>query len=185
MKTATLIILCHQLLFQFLFILKNVMLFKKLGKPIRGKNIEANLSVLFFISFVGWALYESRSVDLAEVPQAAVVLALLFMADSLAVGAWALISLKDSWRVGVLEEQKTELIETGIYSVSRNPYFVSYIILFISYALLIQSVTLWGGVVVGCGFVHWMITKEEAYLESVHGEEYRAYKKRVARYLLF
>ena len=32
--------------------------------------------------------------------------------------------------------------------------------------------------------VHAMVTREEAYLEQVHGEAYRRYRQRVPRYLL-
>lgn len=37
------------------------------------------------------------------------------------VGIFALIEIKNSWSVGIKYDQKTKLITTGIYGLSRNP----------------------------------------------------------------
>ena len=95
-----------------------------------------------------------------------------------------MIHLKDSWRVGVLEEQKTELITTGIYRFTRNPYFVSYLLTLVAYTVLLQNVILLGLSIVGFGCVHRMVMKEEAYLYSVHGDAYLQYKMKVPRYII-
>jgi hypothetical protein len=56
MPDAALLILIHQLLFQGMFVAKNFFLKHKLGKPIRGFNLEANLSISFFIFFIGLSI---------------------------------------------------------------------------------------------------------------------------------
>ncbi|MDM8541375.1 hypothetical protein QUF90_09820 [Desulfococcaceae bacterium HSG9] len=45
MPKTWLVILLHQLIFQGMFVMKNIILHRKIGKQIRGKNIEATVSI--------------------------------------------------------------------------------------------------------------------------------------------
>ena len=38
----------------------------------------------------------------------------------------SVVTMKDSWRAGVSETDKTELITNGIYQISRNPAFLGF-----------------------------------------------------------
>ncbi len=105
------------------------------------------------------------------------------MALSLLIAAASLFHLGDSWRVGVLEEQKTQLVTTGIYAHSRNPYFVSYIIMFAAYTILAQSAILLAMLLASVALIHAMIKKEEQYLLASHGQAYEEYMQNVGRYL--
>ncbi len=188
MIEAWLIILIHQSVFQGMFATKNVILHKRTGKQIRGKNIEATASILFFIVFIGAALiigFFKLSFGEAHIfsHSFAIIIGLLLLILNLIVSAASLVHLRDSWRVGVLENQKTELIISGIYRFTRNPYFVSYILMFAAYTIILQNLILLGFSIVGILFVHKMIRKEEDYLYSVHGDTYLQYKKKVPRYL--
>ena len=42
----------------------------------------------------------------------------------------AITSMRDSWRAGVDETQKTSIVTRGIYKVSRNPAFVGFDLLY-------------------------------------------------------
>ena len=94
-----------------------------------------------------------------------------------------MVNLKDSWRVGVLEDQKTELITSNIYRFTRNPYFVSYFLMFASYTVIQQNLILLGLSLLGFLLIHKMIIKEEKYLYTKHGDTYLQYKKKVPRYI--
>jgi protein-S-isoprenylcysteine O-methyltransferase Ste14 len=186
---ATQIILLHQLLFQGMFFTKNLLLRIKLRKPIRGHNREARLAVAFFVFFIVIALYLAWTGfgfgALRILPErGSTGLCLLLLGCNMGVAALSLKDLGDSWRVGVIQEQQTELIENGIYSVTRNPYFLAYLLMFAAYTLLLQNLVLLALSFIGFFMVHAMILKEEAYLESVHGQAYRDYKRRVSRYLV-
>ncbi len=189
MTETWLVILLHQLIFQGMFVMKNIILYRKIGKQIRGKNIEATLSIVFFAFFIGVALVMSffkhpfGSIQLINGTLAGTLgLGLLLL--NLVVSGASLLNLKDSWRVGVLEDQKTDLVTTGIYRFTRNPYFVSYFLMFAAYTVLLQNWILFGLSIGGFVFVHQMIIKEEAYLYSVHGDSYVQYKMKVPRYLI-
>jgi protein-S-isoprenylcysteine O-methyltransferase Ste14 len=184
-----LIILIHQLIFQGMFLAKNILLSRKTGKQIRGKNKEANISILFFILFIGLSLvFGYINTPLGEVEllnsYLATTTGLLFLFLSLALSAISLLHLKDSWRVGVVEDQKTKLVQEGVYRFTRNPYFVSYLLIFAAYTLLLQNVILLGLSLLGFSFIHKMIVTEEKYLQTTHGDSYLKYKQRVPRYLI-
>jgi len=183
------VIIAHQLVFQGMFVMKNIFLHRKIGKQIRGNNIEATVSIAFFALFIGVAV----GFSFLEQPPGRIQLAADFLAMTLgimllllnlAVSGAALINLKDSWRVGVLEDQTTELVTTGIYRFSRNPYFLSYVLMFAAYTVLLQNLILFGLSITGFLFVHKMVMKEETYLYLVHGDAYTQYEMTVPRYLI-
>jgi protein-S-isoprenylcysteine O-methyltransferase Ste14 len=91
--------------------------------------------------------------------------------------------LKDSWRVGVIDNQKTKLIKTGVYAYIRNPYFLSYYVMFLGLFLVRPSLVFAALAIITTSFFHLMVLREEAYLASVHGNEYLDYKKATGRYL--
>ena len=189
MNDATLIILIHQALFQGCFLLKNFTLSRKLGAPVRGSNPEARRAILFFTAFILVSLLLAvGNVQFARLhllsEAAAMVLCLLLLVLNLAFGLASLRNLGESWRVGVLEDQATDLVQDGIYRFSRNPYFVAYLLLFAAYTVLLQNVVLLLLSGVGFGLVHVMIRREEKYLAMTHGSAYQAYRARVPRYLL-
>jgi protein-S-isoprenylcysteine O-methyltransferase Ste14 len=190
MVETGLIILGHQLLFQGMFVAKNMVLRRKLGQPIRGSNREANAAIGFFALFITAALVIGftggdflRLPLLSDGVALGVGVALLLI--NLGVSGLSLLHLKDSWRVGVIETQHTALVSTGNYRFTRNPYFVTYLVMFAAYTVLLQNLALLGLAIIGFFMVHRMILKEEAYLLSVHGDAYRQYRQAVPRYLFF
>ena len=44
----------------------------------------------------------------------------------------AVLTMRDSWRAGVSESEKTELITDGIYQISRNPAFLGFDLVILS-----------------------------------------------------
>ncbi len=101
---------------------------------------------------------------------------------AVSIFAVATITMKTSWRVGILEE-KTELITNGIYSISRNPAFVAFDLLYLSICLLFFNIpllliSLWAAVM-----LHIQILQEEVHMHSMFGEAYDEYKKHTCRYL--
>lgn len=189
MPDLWLIIILHQAVFQGMFVIKNILLRVKTGKPVRGNNIEATISICYFACFIIISLIISflkepfGTVQLLERSQVIYPAAVL-MGLNLVVSVASLSGLKDSWRVGITEDQKTELITGGIYRFTRNPYFVSYFLMFAAYTVLLQNLLLLGLSGVGFLVVHKMVLKEEGYLLSVHGDKYRQYRQRVPRYLI-
>ena len=189
MRDATLVLLVHQLLFQGMFFAKNIALQRKLGRSVRGANPEASLAIAFFVIFIALSLLLAQTGSewgkfalLSD--RTAQTLCLLLLVANLLVAAASLQGLGDSWRVGVIEEQQTVLVETGIYRYSRNPYFLAYLLMFLAYTLLLQSALLLGLSAIGFVLVHAMVRREEQYLARLHPQGYHEYCQRVPRYLI-
>jgi len=189
MPDLWIILLIHQLLFQGMFVLKNILLRRQTGKQIRGNNIEANLAIVFFILFTGSAIsiafFDPTFGKFTLVAEDyALLLGFGLLGLNLIISGASLLDLKDSWRVGVIETQTTKLVTTGIYHFSRNPYFASYLLMFAAYTVILQNGLLLALSIGGFLFIQNMIKKEETYLLSVHGDAYLQYKKQTPRYIL-
>ena len=96
----------------------------------------------------------------------------------------ALVSMKDSWRVGVAKEDgERKLITTGIYRFSRNPAFLAFDLMYLGIALMYCNIPLIICTLITFVIFHLQILEEEKFLEETIGDEYRDYKKRAGRYV--
>lgn len=97
---------------------------------------------------------------------------------------WAVVHFYNhNMRVISLEPQGS-LVTAGPYRYSRNPlYLGANVFCFFGAALLLGSPTALIMTVVHLPFMNLMIRREERQLEREFGERFRAYKKRVRRWL--
>lgn len=93
-----------------------------------------------------------------------------------------LIHFKTSLRFGLNDKQLGKLITTGIFSISRNPFFLSIDLYFLGIALLLPSVFFIGFSILAAIGIHFFILKEEKFMRKVYGAEYENYKQQVRRY---
>ncbi len=101
----------------------------------------------------------------------------------IAMGWMISAQLKESWRVGVHEGSKTELIQEGVYAYIRNPYFLFYFIMFLSLFLVRPSIVMMALVIITIIAFHNMVLREEVVLMKMHGEDYGKYMNRTGRYI--
>ncbi|MGN0169500.1 MAG: methyltransferase family protein [Lachnospiraceae bacterium] len=96
----------------------------------------------------------------------------------------AVLTMRDSWRAGVSESEKTELITGGIYQISRNPAFLGFDLVYLGILLMFFNWPLFACSVLAALMFHLQIVNvEEDFLIKAFGEEYLDYQKRVNRYL--
>ena len=107
--------------------------------------------------------------------------ALGFIGD--AIFAVAVVTMRDSWRAGVAENDKTEMITDGIYRVSRNPAFLGFDCVYMGLLLMFFNIPLLLFSAFAATMLHLQILQEERYLQTVFGDDYVAYKSKVCRYL--
>ena len=93
------------------------------------------------------------------------------------------INFWQSVRIGVDYEHAGKLTTTGIYAVSRNPMYVSFLIIFFGEFLIFPNIGLALAVVVAGLSFHVQILKEEKFLKSHYGQDYAHYCSKVRRYL--
>ena len=90
-----------------------------------------------------------------------------------------------SWRVGIDEKVKTQLVTTGLYQFIRNPTYLGLFLLNIGVWLIWPSWTVFLLNILFFIFLEVQVRCEEDFLSSIHGEQYSDYKKRTKRYLPF
>ena len=91
--------------------------------------------------------------------------------------------MSNSWRIGIDENNKTELITKGLFSYSRNPIFLGMIISVTGiFFILPNAITLF--LMLSTYIViQIQIRLEEEFLEKQHGQEYLSYKQNTKRLL--
>jgi protein-S-isoprenylcysteine O-methyltransferase Ste14 len=115
---------------------------------------------------------------------------------ALRLGGWALVALALllaasagllMFRAGTTPNPRrptTALVLHGPYRFTRNPMYLALALLYLGAALLVNSAWPLALFPVAIMLVErWVIAREEAYLERVFGDAYRAYKARVRRWL--
>jgi protein-S-isoprenylcysteine O-methyltransferase Ste14 len=98
----------------------------------------------------------------------------------------AQLAMGTSWRIGVDEEERTELVTTGIFGVVRNPIFTAMAITSLGLALTTFNViSLVGWISLVAAVQLQVRAVEEPHLVRVHGAAYAAYLARVGRFVPF
>lgn len=96
----------------------------------------------------------------------------------------AQVGMGSAWRIGVREDERTQLVVGGAFTVVRNPIFsgmlmsAAGIVLLLPNALSVAAIaSLFAAVELQVRFV------EEPYLLRTHGRRYREYAGRVGRFV--
>lgn len=96
----------------------------------------------------------------------------------------SVLQMKDNWRAGVQKEEKTTLVTTGIYSISRNPAFLGFDLMYLGILFSFFNWHLCFATSFALTFFHLQIKYvEEIFLQETFGNEYMKYRKKVFRYI--
>ena len=95
----------------------------------------------------------------------------------------SVLCMKDSWRAGIPDKDKTELVTTGIYRFSRNPAFLGFDLMYVGVLLLYGNLLTLSFSVFAIVMLHLQILQEERYLVNTFGAQSQEYCRHVFRYL--
>lgn len=95
----------------------------------------------------------------------------------------SVLCMRDSWRAGIPDRDRTELVTNGIYAFSRNPAFLGFYLQYIGVLLMYCNLLTGMFTVFAIVMLHLQILQEERYLTTAFGAEYLAYRHQVLRYL--
>lgn len=95
----------------------------------------------------------------------------------------SVLCMKDSWRAGIPDRDRTELVTDGIYRYSRNPAFLGFDLQYIGVLLMFCNLLTGMFTVFAIVMLHLQILQEEHYLTVAFGAEYLDYRHQVLRYL--
>ena len=92
-------------------------------------------------------------------------------------------SMKKSWRMGMDEQQKTELVTTGIFNYSRNPIYVGMLASIVGLFMVTPNGFTLLLMAIGYLLIQVQVRVEEDFLQKTHGQSYLNYKASVSRFL--
>jgi protein-S-isoprenylcysteine O-methyltransferase Ste14 len=126
---------------------------------------------------------ELDPIDALDVDGLHVVGIVLAALGGLAVFA-AQLGMGENWRIGVSDEQRTDLVTGGWFSICRNPIYAAMVVGWSGFALMVPT---WLGlaavVAIGLALELQVRFVEEPYLVRTHGDEYEAYASRIGRFV--
>lgn len=95
----------------------------------------------------------------------------------------SVLCMKDSWRAGIPDKDRTKLVTTGIYRYSRNPAFLGFDFMYVGLLLMYFNLSMFVVSSFAIIMLHLQILQEERYLTENYGDSYREYRKHVFHYL--
>ena len=116
-----------------------------LGKGKEGfvKAIEISLKIVTFIVPIVEliSIYMNTYIEIIWIRVLGCILGIL----GVGVFVISILTMRDSWRAGVPNDEKTELVTTGIYAYSRNPAFLGFDLIYLSILFMFFN---WGLLVI-------------------------------------
>jgi len=109
---------------------------------------------------------------------------LLLLLPGLFISFWGARTFRKAGTPVKPFEPSTTLVLNGLYRYSRNPMYLGLVLMLTGTALLLGSLSPFLVVIVFFLIIQeGFICHEEPFLENIFGDEYRAYKTRVRRWL--
>ena len=151
-----------------IFLLTIILFISELVKP------AFNITYSVLPEFLTQNLF--NSISLKVLGATLIIISLIFL-------AFTLHNFNKSLRFGMNSKNLGKLITTGVFSISRNPFFISILFFFAEIALICPSPFFIGFAALTIISIHFFILKEEKFLRKNYGDEYDIYAKNVRRYL--
>ena len=156
----------------------------QLGKGKTGfvKSIELSLKtatcIIPFVQIASIVLYSETKYLILQ------IIGVFLTAVGVTFFILSVLQMKDNWRAGVSKEEKTSLVTSGVYSISRNPAFLGFELMYIGILFSFFNPYLFILTTITVTLFHLQIVNvEEDFLKNTFGEEYINYTKKVCRYI--
>jgi protein-S-isoprenylcysteine O-methyltransferase Ste14 len=99
---------------------------------------------------------------------------------------WVLVAqshMQKSWRIGIDEDAKTELVQRGLFKLSRNPIFLGMRVMLLGLFLILPNAVMLVILFTGELLIQIQVRLEEEFLTRAHGDSYLGYQKQVRRWI--
>jgi protein-S-isoprenylcysteine O-methyltransferase Ste14 len=140
-------------------------------------------AITFAAWLIGWGLGKIWPIPF-HWPAWARPLGVLLMVLPVCFAIWAVLTFRRHNTVVDPRGKVSTIVTTGPYRVSRNPMYVSLLVLCVGGILAFHL--LWSAILLPAVFLalhYGVIVREERYLQAVFGEPYAAYCRQVRRWL--
>ena len=112
------------------------------------------------------------------------VLGFAFAGVGIAGTFLAQMEMGASWRIGVNESERTDLVTGGVFSLCRNPIYTFMVLTWLGLALLVPTwLSIFSVPATIIAFEVQVRLVEEPYLLRSHGDAFRAYASHVGRFV--
>jgi protein-S-isoprenylcysteine O-methyltransferase Ste14 len=99
---------------------------------------------------------------------------------------WVLIAqsqMEKSWRIGIDQEVKTELVQRGLFTLARNPIFLGMRVMLLGLFLVLPNGLTLTILTTGEILMQIQVRLEEEFLTRMHGQSYLDYQNKVNRWI--
>ena len=99
---------------------------------------------------------------------------------------WTIIAqaqMGEAWRIGIDTENRTPLVQNGIFRISRNPIYIGIVITLSGLFLIIPNALTLLILIVGLVLIGVQVRLEEEHVGKMYPREYAEYRQRVRRWL--
>lgn len=93
--------------------------------------------------------------------------------------------MSNSWRIGIDEKNKTDLVTAGVFALSRNPIFLGMLCTLLGLFLVIPNAITFCVLITGIISVQVQVRLEEEFLTRLHGQDYVDYCSKTRRWIGF
>jgi protein-S-isoprenylcysteine O-methyltransferase Ste14 len=94
----------------------------------------------------------------------------------------ARLNLGSSWRVGLDDKTKDDLVTHGFYRFTRNPYYTFLLGFQFSLILIVPNAIMIFSFIQGVIFIGFQVRQEETFLQNIYGDRYIKYKNKTGRF---
>jgi len=98
---------------------------------------------------------------------------------------WTVVAqaqMGESWRIGIDQKHRTNLVQRGVFSLSRNPIFLGMMVTLFGLFLVIPNALTLLTLALGVVLIQIQVRLEEEFLAKSHGDEYTEYRRRIRRW---
>lgn len=178
------------------FVLKSVVVARRIGKNplvlpkddsaygLIGRYFKLTL-ITMFIYVISFALFPNWHDNFLPIKELNIeVTKYIGLAVLLSSLVWTVIAqghMKNSWRIGIDKDTKTELVTSGLFTISRNPIFFGMILSLCGLFLTTPNGLTALFLILGYVLIQVQIRLEEEFLTKEHGQKYFDYKQKVRR----
>ncbi|HET6821763.1 MAG TPA: isoprenylcysteine carboxylmethyltransferase family protein [Anaerolineales bacterium] len=91
--------------------------------------------------------------------------------------------MQTSWRIGIDEDVRTDLVQRGLFKISRNPIFLGIRMMLVGLFLVLPNAVMLVIWVVVEILIQIQVRLEEEFLTRIHEDHYRTYQQQVRRWI--
>jgi protein-S-isoprenylcysteine O-methyltransferase Ste14 len=106
---------------------------------------------------------------------------LLLCSAGLIFSLTARIYLGENWSGTITIKKNHQLIQSGPYSITRNPIYTGFLMAFAGCAMSLGQLRGWLGIIFLLAAILVKIKKEEEFMQQVFGSSFQSYKAKVKR----